>query len=162
MLAQGGIVTSAQMIIAAEGGDLTYQWEKNDMPIDGATSATLTITSATSADAGSYRCAVTSACGSVKSASATVNVGPSSVTDDALRLGIAPHPVTSSMILTLEQPLAADAKVVLADMTGVSIATYTMSAGAATASMPVNVAPGLYTITVQSSSVLVRRTVIVR
>jgi len=154
--------TKIQLSIAAEGGDLTYQWEKNDMPIDGATSATLTITSATAADAGSYRCAVTSACGSVKSASATVNVGPSSVTDDALRLGIAPHPVTSSMILTLEQPLAADAKVVLADMTGVSIATYTMSAGAATASMPVNVAPGLYTITVQSSSVLVRRTVIVR
>lgn len=154
--------TTIRLTIAADGGDLKYQWEKNDAPVEGATSATLTIASATAADAGTYRCAVTSACGTVKSASATVNVGPSSVQEIEARVGVAPHPVSNAMQITLEAPLAADAVVTLCDVTGTRLTASTIPAGAVSITMPVHVAPGLYTLSVQHSATILRRTVVVR
>ena len=150
-----------RLSIAAEGGDLTYQWEKNDTPIEGATSATFTIPSATAADAGTYRCAVTSACGTVKSASATVNVGTTSVTEVSSQIGINPHPLVNMVNITLEEALSADALISLTDVTGTLVMQSTMHAGMASASVPVQVTPGLYTLTIQGPSMVHRRTVVV-
>ncbi|MBI4622734.1 MAG: immunoglobulin domain-containing protein [Verrucomicrobia bacterium] len=55
-----------------------FQWRKNGTPIPGATNATLTLTSVTIADAGTYTVVATNAAGSAISAEATltVNSGP--------------------------------------------------------------------------------------
>ncbi len=58
--------------------DFTYQWRKGGVEISGAAGRTLTLASATEADAGSYDCVITSTvgAGSVTSAAATVTVLP--------------------------------------------------------------------------------------
>ncbi len=60
----------------------TYQWFKNNVAIDGATAATYTITSATTADIGNYSVDVINSIGTLRSADAgvTVTVVPPSVT----------------------------------------------------------------------------------
>ena len=74
---------TAQFSIAATGaGTLTYQWQKNSANVtngghySGCTTATLTISSASDADEGNYRCVVTADCGSVTSNEAALVVNP--------------------------------------------------------------------------------------
>lgn len=150
-----------RLSVTAEGSDLTYQWERNDVPLTGATSAALTITSASASDAGVYRCAVTSACGNVTSASAAITIGTTSVRDESTRVGIHPHPLTTTLHVTLEEPLAADAIIMLTDVTGIRVLHSTLLAGMASTSLPVQVTPGLYTLTIQGPSVVHRRTIVV-
>jgi hypothetical protein len=71
---------SASFSITATGSSLTYQWRKGGTAIAGATAATYTISSTSTADAGSYDCVVTNSSGSATSsaASLTVNAAPSS------------------------------------------------------------------------------------
>jgi uncharacterized protein GlcG (DUF336 family) len=71
--------TSVSFSVTASGTNLTYQWRKGGTNIAGATSSTYTITSAGSADAGSYDVVVTGSCGSVTSntATLTLNTAPS-------------------------------------------------------------------------------------
>ena len=76
--------------VAATGeGTLTYQWQKNQTNLSngghysGVTTATLTISSASSADAANYRCVITAGCGSATSFQA------------ALTVGCAPNPLTN-------------------------------------------------------------------
>ncbi len=52
----------------------TLQWYRNDVPLQGRTSASLTISNAGTADAGSYRAVATSAAGSVSSQTATLEI----------------------------------------------------------------------------------------
>jgi hypothetical protein len=60
--------------VASGGGTLTYQWSKNNAPIDGATQATYSVQSASPAHDGSYTCAIADSCGS------SVTLGPVVVT----------------------------------------------------------------------------------
>ncbi|MFN8416163.1 MAG: immunoglobulin domain-containing protein [Cytophagaceae bacterium] len=68
------------LTMAATGSGLTYQWQKGGVNISnggniaGATTTSLTITSAVVGDAGSYRCVVTSSCGSINTTAATVTI----------------------------------------------------------------------------------------
>jgi hypothetical protein len=71
----------AQFSAAASGtGPLTYQWRKNQQPlsdagtVQGSRTATLTITSTTLGDAGSYDVVVSNACGSATSAAGSLTV----------------------------------------------------------------------------------------
>lgn len=52
-------------VVAAGTAPLTYQWQKNDLAIVGATSATYAIAAAKLADVGNYSCVVSNAYGSV-------------------------------------------------------------------------------------------------
>ena len=70
-------------VVATGGGPYTYQWSRNGSVIvngpnvSGATTATLILTSLTSADEGSsYTCMVTSPCGNVTSSAALLTVCP--------------------------------------------------------------------------------------
>lgn len=74
---------NASFGVAAVGeGTLSYQWQKgmtdlvNGLHYSGATTATLTILSATDQEAGEYRCVVGNAYGSVTSNTATLTVLP--------------------------------------------------------------------------------------
>ncbi len=69
---------TATFTVTATGAGLTYQWRKNGTNIAGATSAGLTLTNITAADAASYDAVITGTCGNLTSnmASLTVNTAP--------------------------------------------------------------------------------------
>jgi gliding motility-associated-like protein len=60
--------------VYATGTNLTYQWQKGNINIAGATSQVYQISNTTLADSGTYRCVVNSACGSVVSSAARIAV----------------------------------------------------------------------------------------
>jgi hypothetical protein len=95
-----------ELSVTATGGTLTYQWFRNDAPIDGATLATLRIAAATANDAADYRCVVTGGCGVVTSEAATVRVNrPNSVEDDLSVVGVrilGPQPANDMLRLALD------------------------------------------------------------
>ena len=69
--------TAASFSVVASGtGPLSYQWKKGGSAIAGATSATYSIASSQSGDAGNYSVAVSNVAGSVNSSAATLTVNP--------------------------------------------------------------------------------------
>ena len=60
----------AEMIIAANGGSLTYQWLRNGTAVPGATNVRLVVPSTQTGDTGNYTVTVTNSMGSVTSESA--------------------------------------------------------------------------------------------
>ncbi|QYM77803.1 immunoglobulin domain-containing protein [Horticoccus luteus] len=71
----GALGGSAAFTVVASGTNpLTYQWQKDNVAISGATSATLALTNLTSGDAGSYTVVVTNDLGSATSAAAVLTV----------------------------------------------------------------------------------------
>ncbi|MBK9249178.1 MAG: immunoglobulin domain-containing protein [Ignavibacteria bacterium] len=70
-LNSGGTIT---LKVAAAGGGLGYQWQKNSVDIPNATLATLSIPNSSSSDSGSYTCIIRNSCGQITSATAKVTV----------------------------------------------------------------------------------------
>src|SRR5207237_1924433 len=68
----GGSVTLSST--AAGDAPLTYQWQKNGVPISGATNPSLVITNLQSTNAGNYSLLVTNSIGSALSSAALLNV----------------------------------------------------------------------------------------
>ena len=67
----------ATFTVAATGTPpLTYQWQKDGVPLAGATSSTLTLSNVAPGDSGGYSCAVGNSAGSVTSQVATLTVIP--------------------------------------------------------------------------------------
>jgi hypothetical protein len=60
--------------VAAQGGALTYQWQKNNVDIGGATTDTYAINPLATTDDGQYRCVVTGTCGTKNSNPGTLDV----------------------------------------------------------------------------------------
>jgi hypothetical protein len=58
----------------ASGAGLSYQWNKNNAAISGATSSSYTVTAAGASDAGSYTVTVSNSAGPVTSAAAVITV----------------------------------------------------------------------------------------
>ncbi|KPK80046.1 MAG: hypothetical protein AMS27_17420, partial [Bacteroides sp. SM23_62_1] len=96
---------SVSFTVVASGANLTYQWEKDGIPlvnggkISGATSNSLAITSVATTDAGAYTVTVTGSCGIVTSAAAVLTVnqnllitqqpaGASVCPDDTISIGV--------------------------------------------------------------------------
>jgi hypothetical protein len=69
----------------------TWQWSKNGTPIAGATNATYTIASATTADSGTYRAKATNSAGSADSNALVINV---------VVPVVAPKNVVASVVIT--------------------------------------------------------------
>ncbi len=68
---------NVSLSVVATGSGLTYQWQFNGVAISGQTSSILTLSSITTAQAGSYAVAVTNSAGSATSNTATLTVNPS-------------------------------------------------------------------------------------
>ena len=66
--------------VSATGDGLTYQWYKNGVAIDGATSDTLNFENIQSVNAGSYYCIITNPAGSIKSNTTNIEVHQSADT----------------------------------------------------------------------------------
>jgi hypothetical protein len=116
--------------VAATGSTLSYQWSRNGTPIPGATSAEYTVTSATSADAGDYTCAVTGGCGTVTSEKAAVVVEGTSVDEEyhvnsSIRL-VGRYPVVDETTVRIDLPVASDVTVTLMDLRGRTLETLTV------------------------------------
>jgi hypothetical protein len=72
--------TNVTFTAAGSGtGTLTYQWRKAGVNINGATSATYTITGVAVADGGNYDVVITGNCGSATSTIAVLNVKPATI-----------------------------------------------------------------------------------
>jgi uncharacterized delta-60 repeat protein/M6 family metalloprotease-like protein len=69
-----GIGQSGSFTIIAAGGGLSYQWQKDNVDITGQTAAALNIAGILSGSAGSYRCIVTNAAGSITSVNAPLTL----------------------------------------------------------------------------------------
>lgn len=65
---------NAAFSVTASGTNLTYQWQKDGVNIQGATSATLTVYGVDAADVGSYRVVVTNSSGTVTSNAAQLQL----------------------------------------------------------------------------------------
>ncbi|MBC8884225.1 immunoglobulin domain-containing protein [Flavobacterium piscinae] len=69
--------TDASFTVATTGPSLTYQWRKDGIAIDGATSATLDLTAISASDDASYDVVITPLCGdAVTSDAVTLTVNP--------------------------------------------------------------------------------------
>lgn len=74
-------ITTGQTLslsVTATGGNLSYQWAKDGISIQGATSATYSKANSTTADSGSYSVVVTNTAGTITSNTATVTVSAAS------------------------------------------------------------------------------------
>ena len=65
---------TATFNVAATGANLTYQWQKNNVDIAGATSSSYSIVGVVPGDAGNFKCIVTGSCGIVTSNIAILTV----------------------------------------------------------------------------------------
>ena len=72
--ATAGYGVTLSVAVGTSTGNVTYQWRKNGVAIDGATGAYLTLNDLTLADGGSYDVVVTDASGSTVSSAATLTV----------------------------------------------------------------------------------------
>ncbi|MCF8226739.1 MAG: immunoglobulin domain-containing protein [Bacteroidales bacterium] len=69
--------------VTATGTSLTYQWQKGGVDLSGETSQSLTFNGLTTADAGNYRCVITSPCGeTATSNTVTLTVNLTTTIDD--------------------------------------------------------------------------------
>jgi|GEM_PF-4834702 len=70
------------LFVTASGEQpLSYQWQRDNADIPGATQETYSVTSATLSDAGSYTCKITNVCGTVTTNPVTVTVTTGGIVD---------------------------------------------------------------------------------
>ena len=140
---------SVTFTVAAIGSaPVSYAWQKNGLPIDGATSSTLSLSNVQTADAGSYSVVVSNPAGSVSSdpATLTVNLIPPAITrqpvGQALSIGMSTTlTAAASGSLPLSYQWAKDGQPIL---------------GATASSLPLNQVQstdgGSYTVTVTNAA----------
>lgn len=89
----------ASFTVEATGGDLTYQWYRNDEKIKNATSATYTIDSAKPSDnEAQFYCVIKNLLGEVISEKATLTVSPGAGIDAInVNLTVMPNPATTQI-----------------------------------------------------------------
>ncbi|HLP07616.1 MAG TPA: immunoglobulin domain-containing protein, partial [Opitutaceae bacterium] len=141
---------SVSFSVAASGtAPLSYQWKKGGSDISGATSATYSIASAASGDAGTYTVVVTNSAGSATSNGATLTVNaaataPSITTQPSNQTVTAGGSVSFSVAASGTAPLSYQWKKGGANISGATSATYSI-ASAATGDA------GTYTVVVTNS-----------
>ncbi|MDX9928273.1 MAG: DUF6443 domain-containing protein, partial [Bacteroidales bacterium] len=115
--------------VTATPTGLTYQWQKNEVNIQGATSSQYTIQNLTSADAGSYRAVVTGTCSNVTSQSATLTVNESvSITTQPQGKTVLPGNQAQFSVVAAGTGLSYQWQKNQVDIPGATSSTYTINA----------------------------------
>ena len=119
-------------VVASGTAPLSYQWKLGVTNISGATSASYTIASAQSANAGSYTVTVTNSAGSATSNAATLTVSatataPSISTQPTSRTVTAGSTTTFSVVASGTAPLTYQWKLGGTNISGATSASYTIA-----------------------------------
>ena len=144
--------SNASFTVAANGtAPLTYQWRQNGANVSGATSATLSLTSVTTNQAGSYTCFVTNSVGSATSSAATLTVNPAVIapaitTQPTSQTVTAGANVNFTMAASGTAPLSYQWRLNGANISGATSATLTLT------SVTVGQSGGSYTCFVTNSA----------
>jgi len=117
-------------VAASASPAATYQWSLNGAPITGAPGATLVLSGASAASAGTYTCVVTNSAGSVQSAPATLAVETAAAAPKLINISTRGQVGTGSAIL--------DAGFVIGGATSKTVLI--RASGPAIAAAPFNVA----------------------
>ena len=128
-VASGAVLGLA--VTASGTGPLTYQWFKGDAPIEGATTASYTVASASAADAGIYKVVLGNPYGSVRSPAATVSVlatAPSILADPAALTVAAGQAASFSVSVAGSAPLTYQWYKGSAPIPGATAATFSLPA----------------------------------
>jgi len=126
--------TATFTVVAMGSAPLTYQWQKNDVAIAGATSSTYTTPAVATADNGStFRVVVSNSAGSVTSDAATLAViggpvAPSIKTQPANQMVVAGQAATFAVVATGSSPLSYQWQKNAVAISGATSATYTTPA----------------------------------
>lgn len=111
------------LTVAASGTGLTYQWMKDNVKIDQATSSTYSVAAVAKNDEGTYSCDVTGTCGTTSSVLAVVRVNDgTSVSNDEqqgspIRL-VGPQPASDIVVFTGTTSNNADERLTIIDILG--------------------------------------------
>jgi hypothetical protein len=125
--------TAASMTVTATGSGLTYQWRKGGVAISGATSATYTIPSTVTGDAGNYDVVITGTCGTATSAVSVLNVDAATVINtEPVAQNVCPGTAASfTVAATGTGTLTYQWRLNGADISGANAATYNIASAAA-------------------------------
>jgi invasion protein IalB len=120
-------------VTATGTAPLSYQWRKDGVNLAGATSASLTLSAVTSANAGSYTVVISNTAGSITSAAATLTVtsatvAPSITQQPVSQTVTAGNNVTFSVTATGTAPLTYQWRLNGVNITGATGASLTLSA----------------------------------
>jgi sugar lactone lactonase YvrE len=127
---------SGTLSVTATGApDPTYQWKKDGVAITGATSATYTLSSVATKDAGDYTVVVSNSAGSAISNSATLTVTstvipPAITTQPGSLTVISGAPASMSVVASGTAPLAYQWSLDGSTISGANSTTYTLPAAA--------------------------------
>ncbi|MGE0479441.1 MAG: immunoglobulin domain-containing protein, partial [Phycisphaerae bacterium] len=116
--------------VSATGGQLAYQWRKNTVDIPGATQSTYTIAAAQVSDSGDYDVVVSSSCGFITSAAATltISLGPNITQHPQSQTGCQGQPLSLTVVATGVPPLSYQWRKDNVNIPGATSATYTIPA----------------------------------
>lgn len=93
---------TATFTVSVSGNNLTYQWQKGEEDITGATSSTLQLTSVQSFNSGTFKCRISNACATLFSASALLLIDvPLDVSSNIDQPLIYPNPAVDHFTLKL-------------------------------------------------------------
>jgi Esterase-like activity of phytase/Immunoglobulin I-set domain len=158
-------------ILRAGTPELSYQWFRNGVPIDGATAADYRVAAVTEADEGVYQGLVRNSCGQITTrivtvivnARSTVSVDGENATEE---LVISPNPATETAVVHFATSTDGAVKVSIADLTGAVVATLVNDVRAAgrhstTINTSILPAAGVYTLVLESPDGLRRHSFVV-
>jgi hypothetical protein len=142
--------------LATGSGPIMYQWYKDDIAIDGATSPTYEVDGVTIAHTGFYYLAATNLCGTTHSTVAQVVVnksgGVTGVTENnPINLRVTPNPAISDINVTFTLESNTKVEIALIDMSGKKVSE-TLS----------NANSGLNTITIKANNTIANGVYFVR
>ena len=121
--------TNVTFSVSATPSGVTYQWQKNEVNIQGATSSQYTIQNLTSADAGSYRVVVTGTCNNATSQSATLTVNEAvSITTQPQGKTVVPGSQAQFSVVAAGTGLSYQWQKNQVDIPGATSSTYTINA----------------------------------
>jgi hypothetical protein len=119
-------------VVTTSASPATYQWHRNNVAISGATSATYTVASLQSINAGTYKVVVTNSIGSVTSANAAVsiNAGPAITVQPVARTVRVGTGTSFSVSVTGTAPFTYQWKRAGVNIVGATSSTYTIASAA--------------------------------